>query len=198
MNELKINIDTLIKLKIGFEEYFVLYCLYLKNKELIVSYASGCNKISTDVFLKLESLNLIKIDKYKNDDKIYYELLSLTQIGQAALRPEFPNIEKGNFDEFRTFYPKRVKSGFATRPLHGNLKRCKSLYDKLLMETSHDILCKCAKAYHNEKIKSGSESYMQNLETWLNQKNYLDYLDLIENIQLTTNNTTDNLQSEDI
>ena len=67
------------------------------------------------------------------------------------------------------------------RRLHGNLKRAKELYNKLLLETTHDILCKAAKLYHQEKIRANSEMYMQDLSVWLNQKNYLLYVDDITN-----------------
>jgi len=41
----------------------------------------------------------------------------------------------------------------------------------------HETLCGCAKAYHEEKRRSSSESYMQNLASWLHQENYKQYIE---------------------
>ena len=63
------------------------------------------------------------------------------------------------------------------------------------METTHEILCECAKLYTQEKFKTGNQIYMQNLETWLNQRNYEQYLD---DIGKTTNFTTNTNFTDDI
>jgi hypothetical protein len=190
---LEYNTDTLKKLlnsiintKISLEEFLILYCLYSKNKELLINYVSNCKKINTDIFKKLKDEDYIIINDFK-DNNIYYELLSLTENGlQQVLKVVSEvtlnsHISENNFEEFRKFYPSVVKDGFRTRRLHNDLKRSKNSYDKLLLETTHDILCKSAKLYHNEMIKSNSEYYMQNLSTWLNQANYKQYLDTINN-----------------
>lgn len=197
-NTMNVDVNKLIEYKMTLEEYFVLFCLFTSDKKLITSYVKSCKKIDTEIFKSLESRNLIIINKtLATQGKIYYELLSLTEQGKNIVLSTFygschPSlagqsehgmvvktpISVGNFEEFRTFYPSRVMRGSVVlRRLHGNLKKCKATYEKLLLETTHDILCKCAKVYHNEKKKSNSEEYMQNLETWLNQKNYLLYID---------------------
>ncbi len=127
---------------------------------------------------KGKSLLIVKTDN---------EQVFLREPGDAI-----PLISEHNFEDFRTFYPMRVKDGFISRPLHGNLKKCRSLYDKLLMETTHDLLCKCAKLYYEEKYNSNSLKYMQNLETWLNQKNYLLYIEDAKQLKETINNNTIN------
>lgn len=175
-----IDINALISTKLGFEAYFVLYCVYNKNKSLITQYTNQCKKINTDVFKSLEFDGYININ-VTSTDKIYYELISLTDSGKALLENTLPNKSEKEFDDFRKCYPHVVKSGLEIRRLHGDLTRCRNLYNKLLLETTHDILCKCAKTYHNEKITSNSEIYMQNLSTWLQQKNYLQYINNLEN-----------------
>ncbi len=54
MNEFKVNIDRIIALGLGLEHYFILYCLYTKEEQLIHSYTSKCKKINTEVFRELE------------------------------------------------------------------------------------------------------------------------------------------------
>lgn len=208
MTKLSVNLDRLMENKLTLNEYFVLYCVYIQDKTLITSYVKFCNKIDTGTFNSLEAKGFIIIDKsFETFGKVYFELLSLTEEGKNIVLSVSDSScnsglgcsdEKsgvattpksvGNFEEFRTFYPSRVMRGSVVlRRLHSNLKKCKATYEKLLLETTHDILCKCAKAYHNEKRRSNSEEYMQNLETWLNQRNYLQYLDEVKGLENTDN-----------
>ncbi len=204
MNEFKVDVDRVLASGLGFEAYFVLHCLYTNDEQLISSYTTKCKKINTEIFKELEKLDYISI-KANEDGKIYYALLSITEKGKNLLiaipysgsEESVPNTSEHNFEEFRTFYPSQVKEGFKIRRLHDNMKKCRAIYDKLLLETTHDILCKCARLYYEEKYNSSSLMYMQKLETWLNQKNYLQYVEDAKQLQLTTNATT-NDQSEDI
>ncbi len=198
----QIDINKIIENKIGLEAYLILYSLYTNNKQIITNYTQSCKKINTEIFRKLEEDNFITINN-EVDEKIYYELLSLTEHGSELVQgclhqgaKKHSHILENNFEEFRKSYPLIVKNGINTRRLHTDLKRSKSSYDKLLLETTHDILCKSAKLYHNEMIKSGSEYYMQNLSTWLNQANYKQYLEEAIKTNQIDNNITD--QSEDI
>ena len=195
-------IQKVINLNIGFESFFVLYCLYHKDKTLIYEYVTKCKKINTEIFKSLESDGYLLIDDPEQTNKITFELLSLTEKGFNLIRlndmvlsdPATHN-SVSNFEGFRKFYPTLVKDGLKERRLQGNVKRCKALYDKLLAETTHDILCKCAEIYTNIHKKSGDSIYMQNLETWLNQKTYQLYL---EDVEKETNNQVEEDQSADI
>ena len=167
------------------------------------------SKINTELLKDLNSKGYIQINT-SDFTKIYYELLSLSEKGVETVRKaeerlacEAKSSQDGessessqplvglntesNFESFRKFYPNRVLQGPGYRNLHSDLKRCKKLYDKLCMETSHDILCKCAELYIEDCRKSNT--YIQNLATWLHQENYKNYLnDALE----TTNNQTNN------
>lgn len=191
MNKLTFEVDiyTLLESKLGFEAYFVLYCLYTNDEELISSYTSNCKKIQTEVFTKLETDGYITINT--NDGKIYFKLLSLTTRGKSLFDNRNPHKVDSQFEEFRTHYPSSVKVPGKTVPrrLHSDLARCKKLYKNLMVETTHDILCKAADLYYQEKIKSGSTMYMQELATWLHQKNYQQYLEDINKTTTFTNST---------
>lgn len=195
MTNFKQLVYKAIDLNLGFEALFVLYCLNCKDKQLLLDYTSKCKKINTDIFLELKDKGYISIFNLP-DNKVYYELLSLTETGveiiQNYLNSNESNnlISEDNFEDFRKYYPSIVKSGNKTRRLHLDLKRSKISYDKLLMETTHDLLCKCAKLYHNEMIKSNSEYYMQALPTWLSQGNYRAYLEEAKKIQKNTQEIT--------
>lgn len=191
MNNFEFSINTVLESKLGFEAYFVLCCVHSKNKQLINNYTANCNKIDTKVFRKLQLDGFLDIKDHEGDS-IYFDLLSLTSKGEAFFENHKTFDLEKQFGEFRLHYPMRVKEGFRSRPLQGNLSKCKKLYEKLLLETTHDILCKCAELYTNEKFKSGDQIFMQSLEAWLFQKNYQIYLNEIDN------KITNNSQSEDI
>jgi hypothetical protein len=190
MSEFKVDIKTLTALGLGFEQYFVLYCLYKKDKELLLTYITRCKKIDLKVFTQLTEGGYLTVD---NIDNIRYEGLTLTREGNQVFEPDKSGLFRAEaikaeaknserFEEFRKNYPSRVKEGFKSRPLHTNLKRCKQLYSKLIDDgdISHEMLCKCARLYHKERERSRSEWYMQALETWLYQRNFEPYIDLEE------------------
>lgn len=194
-------IEKIVNLNISFESFFVLYCLFHNNKTLIHQYVTKCKKINTEIFKSLESDGYLLINDPEQINKITFELLSLTEKGFDLVKSIDVNSDSNshssvsNFEGFRKFYPTLVKDGLKERRLQGNVKRCKILYDKLLVETTHDILCKCAEIYKNKYIKSGDQIYMQNLETWLNQRTYELYL---EDVEKETNNQVEEDQSADI
>lgn len=195
MNSINIDIDELLDNNLTLEDYIILYCLYHKNKFLLEKYTKKCKKIDTEVFHELQLKGLIKIAK--NNGTLYYELLSLTDKGSHTVNlvnKDFKSLKSdGNlnaengFASFRSIYPKTVKRGSHTRRLHLDLPRCEKLYNKLLLETSHNTLCEAAKNYYEEHIKRNSEYFMQSLPTWLQQKTYLTYIDKIDETDTVTN-----------
>lgn len=190
MNEeltFSVDINKLIELNLGFEAYFVLYCIAKEDEKLILSYVKNCKFIHTDVFKKLEADGYINIKETPNG-VINFRLLSLAAKGKSLFYKTVSPLDmEKQFGEFRQCYPMTVKAGNQVRRLQGNLKRCRQLYEKLLMETTHETLCRCAELYTQEKYKTNSQMYMQNLETWLHQRNYEQYL---EDISKTTNFAT--------
>lgn len=182
MIKFDISIDELLKLKLGFEEYFILYCRSRGDKLLMLTYVNQCKPIDTKVFKALEAKGLISIMFNENDENVYFENISLTEDGKAIFTKRLSSYEVSRlFKEFRTNYPSLVRdprTNKVTRRLHGNPNRCIDLYRKALEEgTSHDDMCKCARVYAKEKRDSNSENFMKALETWLNQKDYLMYVD---------------------
>lgn len=193
MVKYEVDIKTLISLKLGFEAYFVLYCLNMNSEELMMSYISNCKKVNTEIFKELESNGYLTI-KYKNEDSnIYFYNLTLTDKGKLIFKfnggcnPISSSQEESmvrGFDEFKNNYPKSTKRNGKTKTqLHTNLKRCKQLYEGIISDgISHEDLCRCARLYIREKVDSRSEAFIQLLETWLHQRNYEAYLDESEDI----------------
>ena len=195
----EIDIDILLNNGLSLEAYLILYCIKTNDVDFISSYTRKCKKINTQVFNELEQKGFISI-KRGDTDQIFFENLSLATSGQSLLETVIPSLKDNvklskeelekQFGELRKCYPMSVKAeGGVPRRLQGNLNVCKQLYEKLLMETSHEILCKAAKLYTEEKYRSRSERFIQNFETWLRQKNYQQYLEDIEkNINFTGEN----------
>lgn len=200
MNKSKftIDIEILKENKLTLEAYLVLYCLKTNDEKLLSYYITSCKKISTEVFEKLKNDGFITYET-KEDGVIYFKLLSLTLKGNMlALCPDTTSSEKDSqFEEFRKHYPSSVKvpGKKVPRRLHSDLARCRKLYANLMMETTHEILCKAADLYYQEKQQLGTTHFMQDLGSWLHQKNYQQYL---EDIEKNTNFTTQTNFQDDI
>jgi hypothetical protein len=171
MANFEISMKILLEKKLNFDKYIILYSLYKKDFNLISTYVDSCGGIDTKYFDELSKEGYLTISAH--DGPICYEHLSLTDKGKGV----FTNNSDTLFEEFRKFYPKQTPRG---RRLHGNLRRCKQLYSKLLEETTHEILCKCAQLYTEEKLRTNSQEYYQGLDVWLNQRNYLTHIEDID------------------
>jgi hypothetical protein len=179
--ELQIKLDKLIQYELSFEAWFILYCLFNNNEKILIDYIQNCRKIPTEIFNLLEERQLITINRQQlQDNKIVYSLLKITKEGKSLF--ELPNFDQ-MFEELRQIYPKRVGGKLDGRPLHSDLKRCKVLYKKIINDDVelHKKICKCALMYHQEKLRTNSEIYMQSLPTWLHQENYKQYIDEVDN-----------------
>ena len=181
MSEIKINSKILLDNELTLDQYFIMYCVYNKDSSLLGSYINKCTSIDFDVFDKLAALEYIDLGGVT--DEVRFSQITLTDKGMCLFgaSKRNPSLIGQSFDEFKDNYPSSVREGRKVRRLHGNIKKCRELYLKLLNEVPHDVLCKCARLYHKEMRQSGSEIYMQMLETWLNQRNYQQYLDEAQN-----------------
>lgn len=177
MTKYEVNIKDLLTLRLGFEEHFILYCLYKKDKKLITSYTNECKKINTEIFKKLATEGYLLINNQK-DSNIHFEYLSLEEKGRLLFdNSDIGGCSSTHFEEFRNNYPSSTKGG---RRLHSDLSRCRKLYKEITKEISHEVLCKCARLYVQEKKKTNSEDFIQSLPTWLHQHNYEQYIDDVE------------------
>jgi len=186
-----ININTIIELKLGLEEYFVLFCVYNNQEELLKNYTNNCKKIDNEIFNSLKSKELLTINS-NIDNKIYFENLFITDKGIELVNKynHFNDTNnKNDFEDFLKYYPKEVIGiNGHKRKLHLNKSKCKKLYHSSLLEVTHEQLCKCAQAYFKEKERTNSLPFTHLLATWLHQKNYEAYLEDIDNLNMNDNN----------
>lgn len=186
IDEFNVSLEACLEKKIGFEAYFILWCLYNSKEKELVSYTESCRRIPTEEFISLEEKGYITIVPIYNEEKklqIHFHSIRLTKVGKELFEAQDFN---SLFEEFKTYYPSTV--GKAKRRLHTDLKRCRVLYKKIINNdvSKHKLMCLCARLYYEEKQRSGSETFMQNLPTWLHQENYEAYMD--EAIKVTNNN----------
>lgn len=177
MGKFQVDLKTLISLNLGFESYFLLYCIYSKDLELLSSYTKNCKLIDTSVFLNLANLGYITIEGEYNDKTLFtFQMLGLTERGSGIFKSRIsPAIAAQKFEDFRKNYPKEVKRGSRVlRRLQGDKNRCVNLYMNILNEgISHEVLCKAARIYSAEKQ---NDEYIQLLVTWLSKREYEQYL----------------------
>ena len=87
MGKFQVDLKTLVSLNLGFEAYFLLYCLYSKDLELLSSYTKNCKPLGTSVFLDLANSGYITIKGEYNDKTLFtYEMLGLTERGSSIFK----------------------------------------------------------------------------------------------------------------
>lgn len=188
-----VNLDILISNNLSLEGYFILWCLNTKNESSLLDYTRSCRKIPTEIFDILEQQQFITIARQQlQDNKITYSSLTITQSGKQLF--DVQDFDK-LFEELKEAYPKTA--GKTGRRLHQDLKRCKVLYKKIINDNIelHKNICKSALIYHQEKLKTNSEDYLQLLATWLHQENYNEYLEEAKNSTLKTVTEQTNITS---
>lgn len=176
-NNFNVSLEAVVDNNLGFEAYFILWCLYNKQESKLYEYTQNCKKISLEEFTGLADKGLVVINDSSIVNKhITASDLRLTEKANGLF--ELDNFEE-LFKELKQAYPSWVKNGPSKRALHTDMKRCKSLYKKIIGDDieMHKLICKCAKLYHQEKRRSNSEQFMQNLVTWLHQQNYEVYME---------------------
>ena len=182
---LLVNFDLLIKHKLTLEAWFLLYCLSNTKQDLLIAYANECNKFSKDTVNKLIEKGFITL---KKEGDYSLDSMRLTVMGKDLVVEEnkAEDVQFSTlFQQLRDTYPKKVPGENGTnRPLHGDLSRCKRLYQKILFKDG-----KLDKELHNkilgsitkevlDRTKGKRLPFMQNLATYLHQQNYTLYFDV--------------------
>ena len=181
----EIDLENILEMQLSLDAWLVLYCVVNKKKELLEKYVTSIKPISTEVFRRL------KLDGYlefPDSEKLTFSSLVSTPKA-SILFVNKPDESKQQFEELfaelRNAYPKRVPAeNGASRPLHGDLARCKKLYHKIIYTkfgydvTLHKRILDAIRANVLEAEKSRRLQYMQNLSTYLHQQNYLQYFDV--------------------
>lgn len=196
MEELKINLNTLFINSLKLEQYYILYCVNYNKERELVEYTSKCGQIPTESFTLLETKGFLNI---RDKSNITFDSIKLTEAGEQLFLTRGSNTKQDFlrlFDELKTTYPSSVMNDHGKpRRLLGDLERCKKLYMNTLItegtlnEDLHKNILKVVKLY---AVESGK--YIQLLSTFLQQKTWEQYLELIQkniDINITTSNNYD-------
>ena len=186
LNEtVELDLGNLVDMQLSLDAWLVLYCVVNKNKNLLERYVTSVKPINTEVFKRLKLDGFLE---YNDSEKITFSQLSATP-KTSILFVNKQDEQKQQFEELfaelRNVYPKRVPAeNGTTRPLHGDLARCKKLYHKIIHTkfgydiTLHKRILEAIKANILEAEKSRRLQYLQNLATYLHQQNYIQYFDV--------------------
>lgn len=180
-------IDKCLLHRINLYSYFILYCLYYEEQELLTQYCLKIDKIDTKNFTEL--IDAGYLEEVKDRKFITINDLVLTdKFKQDVLRiPETKNITFDQaFEQLRQHYPS--KAGNSERRLQGDVERCKRLYQNIIVKNGkiddelHNLVLQCINFEINLRTKNRSLEYFQMLATWLQQKTYTLYMDDVQQI----------------
>ena len=171
--KIEINIDLLIKYSLSFEQYFILNCVYNNKHLLLQQWIIKFGVFDKEIFNQLiEKGYLLPITT-----QITFDVLQLTQKYYDDFKITQELEHQKYFEELRGLYPKRVKGRAA---LHTDLAKCKKKYQEIVTsEAKHKLIMKCLTLYINDLTKTGKLEFIQALPTYINQKSWEAYEDLV-------------------
>lgn len=175
---MEVNIERLIEKKLSLEGYYILWCLYNEEEDLLTRYCkNSVYKIPTRVFQQLVDEKYItmkeneskefRIDNMELTDKFKLEILGLKNLKSISFDVAF--------EQLRQHYPTKTPNG---RRLHQDVERCRRLYKAVICplgvtnEELHSFILQCINFMISEKSKSRSLEYLQMLPTFLAQKTW--------------------------
>lgn len=171
---------------LSLEAYLVLDCLYNDEHTALMAYASSVKKISDNTFSKLISEKYIKYTGTGIPPKYNVDNISLTnKFEEEVLGIKNVMTFDDAFKELTDAYPSKTAEG---RRLHGDLVRCRKLYQKEVMkkqvvdESVHSLLVQCTRFLVAEKRRNNSLNYLKSLSSYLNQKEWETVKDEVETI----------------
>jgi len=167
--ELIINTDKLCELGIDANEYLLLYNLFTG--------INSCNSYNITTINNLERLGFIK---QMPDDTI---ILRQSALDLFTLR----DLEK-SFLEFFNSFPMKVGNGAGSRPLRPksseamSVKDTRKKYINIINKNPdlHEHILKVLNAQIDMLKKTNSLQYMNNIDTWLNQRVWEKYEYLLD------------------
>lgn len=177
VDSVKIDVKKLIKSGLSIQSYFILICISNDYKELLELYVNKCGKIDRSDFKFLKDEGYLNI----KNEFITFDNLEITDKTKELFDFASKLDHKRFFAELKDVYPSRIK--IATnrfRTLHCNMSECAKKYRVIVdSEETHNKIIKCVKMYVKELENSNKLEFIQQLPTWINQRNYEAYLDRI-------------------
>ncbi len=186
MERFECDVGLLLEYSVSIEQYFVMYYLYTNNYTLLVQYVKNCGKIPTELFKTLVSKGyLLQVD----DDNYNQDTLALTSKFESSfIKPVGKMDFDYCFDQFWKHYPNRINDGIRERFLRTDKDVCKNLYKKIIINkgsvdlAKHSLILQCVNYEVSKRKRSGDMLFMRNCATWLRNKSWEAYQDIVEKI----------------
>lgn len=185
---ISVDSELLLRNKLKFEEYFVLFCLVNHLDSTLAKYVTLCGQIETNVFKKLRDSGYIVL---KNELDINFDNIVITDQAKQLFNVQGSSQFDILWTELLSTYPSKVKrlTG-GTRRLHNDLEKCKKTYRITLMSIGgqlnvelHKKILLCIKLYHQEHLKDNKLEFLQLLSTFLSQKTWEQFLSEVVNLK---------------
>lgn len=184
---MEIDVDKLIELKIPLDGWLVLWTLHNEEQDVLSNYVNNVNKIPTKIFKDL--INEGWLETTSTDDTFTLQNINITDKFSKEILGIVPTnglTFSEAFEQLRDTYP--TKAGTSERRLQGNVARCKSLYEKIIMkgnvldEELHQEILLCIHYEIKTKTKTRSLEYFKMLATWLQQREWELYIDEVRKL----------------
>lgn len=180
-DELRVNMGLLYKHGITLEGFLILVCLHNNDSKPLEKYVLSCRVIPSSIIKALIDKRFIVISDDADFDKLTFRQLALTEKGSEL----FPSVKFAElFKEFKNLYPKKVVTKFGEiRRLHQDMKRAERLYESILvsggkidMELHKNIMKATMKMLDEKQRSPDGLKFLQNMATFLHQRNYEAYM----------------------
>lgn len=177
MEEININLVQLLKLNLNVNEYLTLIKLKLLSDDIKLQFST------TEAYLT----SLIE----KGYLEVVGENIQFSDKGMKVFKQAGVTISEQDFMKFFTLYPMRTPGGRKLRAssngVGGRMSRdyevCYRKYcNQVKSLEQHDDVMKATQLMIYDYKRRGSSEFMQNLETYINQRSWEKYLesDIVE------------------
>jgi hypothetical protein len=190
--KIEVDLKKLTEYKITIDEYLLMECLYLKNKEVFWQYLEA-------IEIPLQFKDCITNGYLLQDgDVTTFDNISVTEkYINIFHNEEEESLSIGDrvdlatlFKEFLSIYPVKVPDGVGgDRYLHLDKAGALQLYKKIIGSNSnlnidlHNLIIKCLQFEINKRKKGMSMTYFQKITKYLKERNWEPYVSEVERME---------------
>lgn len=180
-DEIRVSMSLLYKYNLTLESFLILVCLHNNDPKPLEKYVTSCRVIPSSILKSLIDRGYIVISDSVDINKLTFRQMALTEKGSVL----FPSTKFTElFKQFKDLYPKKVvtRNG-EVRRLHLDMKRAERLYESLVVsggkcdiELHNSIMSSTKKMLDEKQNSPDGLKFLQNIATYLHQKNYEAYM----------------------
>jgi DNA-binding MarR family transcriptional regulator len=180
-DEIRVSMSLLYKHNLTLESFLILVCLHNNDPRPLEKYVVNCRVIPSSILKSLIDKGYIVISDSADVNKLTFKQMALTEKGSGL----FPSTKFTElFKQFKDLYPKKVVTRFGeVRRLHLDMKRAERLYESLIVsggkcdiDLHNNIMLATKKMLEEKQSSPDGLKFLQNVATYLHQKNYEAYM----------------------